>query len=60
MSGKNTRLIRIINVFSDAVLILLAYVLAMFVRYRLLGGDITVNPYEGRFLLIVSALGLPR
>lgn len=58
MINKNRQQLNLINIISDAVLVFVSYLLAMWIRFGLLNGVISVDPFRGRFLLAAAALSL--
>lgn len=58
MIDRNQRYLKKINIISDAILVFFSYIGAMWIRYSLLNGSVTVNPYEGKYLLTVAILSV--
>lgn len=58
MKKKNKQQTKILNIVSDAIIVFVSYVIAMWLFYRFLGGEITINPFAGRFLLGAAILGI--
>lgn len=58
MINKNRQQLNLINIVSDAVLVFLSYLLAMWIRYEIMNGVVSVDPFKGRFLLAVAILSL--
>ncbi len=58
MINKNRQQLNLINIISDAVIVFLSYLLALWVRFGLLKGVVSVNPFSSRLLLGVAALSI--
>lgn len=55
---SNRKRINLINVLSDALIVFLSYIFAMYLRFTALGGDITVDPMQPKLLIAVAILAL--
>ena len=58
MIDRNQKKLKTYNIISDAVIVFFSYIVAMWVRFSLLNGSMTVNPYEGKYLLAVGILSV--
>ena len=55
---NNSRQINIINVVSDTVILLISYLFAMYLRFKVLGGTVSVNPMKPGILIAVAFISL--
>lgn len=58
MINKNRQQLNLINIASDAAIVFLSYLLAMWVRFRLMNGVVSVNPFQGKLLIGVAVLAI--
>ena len=58
MINRNRQQIKIINIISDSIIIILSYIIAMYVRFGLMNGVVTVNPFKTGLLIAVALLAV--
>lgn len=58
MINRNRKSVKIINIISDSVIIVLSYIVSMLTRYVLLKGTVTVNPFQQEIVLSIIALSI--
>lgn len=59
MNNKTNRIqISIINILTDAVLLFVSYIFAMYLRFTALRGEVTVDPMQPKLLVAVAVLAV--
>ena len=58
MIKHNRQQVKILNVISDALLVFVSYILAMYLRFMVMGGIVSVKPVSGKILFWIAVLSL--
>ena len=58
MFNNNQKLINLLNMTADIIVITLAYIASLFVRFQIIGGQLTVNLYAPSYILLSVIYGL--
>lgn len=58
MINKNRKQLNFINAVSDAFIVFGAYLLAVWIRYRVMDSVLAINPFSMKYLLAVAALSM--
>ena len=58
MINKNRQQIKTINIISDALIVFVSYLFAMWARFGLFNGVKTVDPFELKYLAVIAVLSV--
>ena len=58
MIERNKRQIKILNILTDAILIFVSYFIAIWLKFSIMGGIVSINLKEPQLLLFIAAISL--